>query len=165
MLYNDGSVGERDLNMSEVVPGPWRGKHPPNISDFSQTHIHTHTDKQTLSLTHPPTNPPAQAHTHTSIQTHAQTDSRAYRHTHTYTLTHRHTPTHYPAHRHKQTLTHPPTQPPTRPGIHTHTHTHTHHIRENRPTLPGRHPPIQTHSPTPMDLILGGEYIIKLRTD
>ena len=43
LKYNEGHVGERELYMREVVPGPWRGKHPPNISYFSLTLTLRHT--------------------------------------------------------------------------------------------------------------------------
>ena len=133
LFSSEGHVRERDLNMREVVPGPRRGKHPPNISDFSLP----------LSLA------PIQTHKQTLTHTPAQT------HPHTYTLTHRHTHTHTHTHTRTNRHSHPHTNAP----AHRHSHTHTHQIHPYRPTLPGRHPPIQTHSPTPLDLILEGEDI------
>ena len=97
LFSSEGHVRERDLNMREVVPGPRRGKHPPNISDFSLplslAPIQTH--KQTLTHT------PAQTHPHTYTLTHRHTHT----HTHTRTNRHSHPHTNAPAHRHSHTHT------------------------------------------------------------
>ena len=77
---SEGHVGERDLNMREVVPGPRRGKHPPIISDISLP----------LSLARTQTHKQTRTHTHT----HTQNNPPAQTHPHTYTLTHRHSYTH-----------------------------------------------------------------------
>ena len=98
--------------MREVVSGPWRGKHPPNISDVSLplTLRHTRTNRHSQSHTYQPTHPPRHTYTHTphtSIQTDTPRLSPSL--TDTLTHTHTHTPTHPPIQ--TNTHTHPLTQP------------------------------------------------------
>ena len=101
--------------MREVIPGPWRGKHPPNISDVSLPltlrHTHTRTNSHSQSHTHQPTHPPRHTYTYTHTHTtyvhtnlHSQAESFSDRHTQTHTHTNRHTR----PYRHTLTLTNTP---------------------------------------------------------
>ena len=121
-------------------------RHPPNISvvslplSLAQTHTHTlprHTTPHTDTNRHSLTPPPNNPPT------------QAHKHSHTHgqrgTLTH--TPTHPHAEAHTDTSIQTHSQADTFPYRHTHTYTHTH------PAI-GRQ----------LELIMGGEDIIKLRT-
>ena len=76
--------------MREVVPGPWRGRQLPNISDVSLplTQTHTHTHGQTDTLSHAPNHQPTRPGTHAYVHTDTLPGRHPTRQTHSLTDTH-----------------------------------------------------------------------------